>query len=435
MFSNKSSRASSIHSLFSSGGDSNPPEHTEINIDQKTGSNPQQNNDQDIELFENETESNPGTVQLSVTQSHPMGRILLSLLRDSANLAKKSNLKEMESDLNELCQHFYNSIRLEKAKAAKQRKQVIADVEASLIDKELNSHMLNLDSDPPTYFSPVPTLMSAHQRAEAMKIFPGRNNKYSGQSSKGQTMDISEFLSTIKIAQEQCRLSEREFKELLLGSTTGKAHSLLKEWILDDDSVNTIFHNFLIHFDRRNTPEECKQQLFVYKAPKSSNLARVEAHIMSLANRAAILLPSGESRTNAKNLEIIQTLIRCLPPASSATVQSHFNSLSARLGRAATANELSRALNISRHIIDNDIRQNGADMFKRTKTVPNTTAQAKKFTSYLVSPAVAQQNFRTYNFNQGNGNAKNGQNFDLHSHGRGTGNTNFSRPKGQSNNF
>ena len=433
MFSNKSSRASSIHSLFSSGGDSNPPEHFEINADINAGINTIQNDENDGDNYDLPTGSNPNTVQLSVTQSHPMGRILLSLLRDSANLAKKSNLKEMESDINELCSNFYNSVRLEKAKSLKQRKQVIADVEASLIDKELNSHMLNLDSDPPTYFSPVPTLLNAHQRAEAMKLFPGRNNKFSGQPSKDHGMDISEFLSTIKLAQEQCGLSESEFKGILLGSTTGKAHSLLKEWISDNDSVHTIFHNFLIHFDRRSTPEECKQQLFVYKAPKTSNLARVEAHIMSLAGRASILLPAGISRTNAKNVEMIQTLIRSLPPTSSATVQSIYNSLSARLGRAATANELSRALNNYRHIIDNDIRQNGVDMYKRMKTVPNTTARNKKFTSYAVSPAVPQPNYRAYNTQMRSSNPNNGRSFASNSYGRGTGNNNFSRPKGQQN--
>lgn len=52
---------------------------------------------------------------------------------------------------------------------------------------------------------------------------------------------------------------------------------------------------------------------------------------------------------------------RSLPPASAARVQSVYNSLSARLGRAATASELTRALNLDRHSIDKDIKQHGAD--------------------------------------------------------------------------
>ena len=248
-------------------------------------------------------------------------------------------------------------------------------------------------------------------------------------------MDISEFLSTIKTAQEQCRLSEKEFKELLLQSTTGKAHSLLSEWISSKDTVATIFHSFLIHFDKRISPEECKQQLFVYKAPKTSNLARVESHIMSLAHRASTLIPAGESRNQLKDMEIIQALIRCLPQHSSTLVQNTYSSLSARLERGATANELSRALNLIRHSIDLDIRQNGVDQIKRSKMVPNTTnMRNKKYTTYAVSPATApivhKRNVTIRSPTQNN----TMRTFVSNSHGRGMGRRNFSRPSGPNNN-
>ncbi|PVE28042.1 hypothetical protein DC007_14480, partial [Enterococcus faecalis] len=42
-------------------------------------------------------------------------------------------------------------------------------------------------------------------------------------------------------------------------------------------------------------------------------------------------------------------------------MQSTFHRLTARLGRAATFTELSRALNPDRHVIDLDIRNNGVD--------------------------------------------------------------------------
>ena len=67
-------------------------------------------------------------------------------------------------------------------------------------------------------------------------------------------------------------------------------------------------------------------------------------------------------------MQIVQALIRSLPPTSSARVQSIYNSLSARLGRAATATELSKALNIDRHSIDLDIKQHGADRHSNTST-------------------------------------------------------------------
>ena len=435
MFSNKSSRASSIQSLLSSLGENSIPEYSNANENESGNRMPPQEEMDSLQHPElhGDTTLNP-SIQLSVTQAHPLGRIFLGLLKDTIQLAKKSNIKEMETDIQDLCSNFYNSVRLEKAKSQKQLKQAVAEIHESLINKELNGHLLNQDADPPTYFSPSPTLLTAHQRAEAMRLFPCRN-KFSGYQHKGNGMDISEFLSTIKTAQEQCRLSEKEFKELLLQSTTGKAHSLLSEWISSKDTVATIFHSFLIHFDKRISPEECKQQLFVYKAPKTSNLARVESHIMSLAHRASTLIPAGESRNQLKDMEIIQALIRCLPQHSSTLVQNTYSSLSARLERGATANELSRALNLIRHSIDLDIRQNGVDQIKRSKMVPNTTnMRNKKYTTYAVSPATApivhKRNVTIRSPTQNN----TMRTFVSNSHGRGMGRRNFSRPSGPNNN-
>ena len=116
-----------------------------------------------------------------------------------------------------------------------------------------------------------------------------------------------------------------------------------------------------MHFDRRLTLKSAKELLLNYRAPKSLSLKEVETNIMLWVSRAATLLPAGNSRIAYYNMEIIQTLIRSLPQNSSARVQSVFNTLSARMGRAAKATELSRALNIDRHSIDMDIKSNGVD--------------------------------------------------------------------------
>jgi len=376
------SRTPSMKSL-SSQGEQEPPVDA-IVIDATFSD---QNDDDFDDQEDHDQRDQP--LYLSTAQSHPMGRILLSLLKDSTNLAEKAKLNKMECELNELCTNFYDSLRLEKAKMQKQRRQVIADIETSMIEKELNSHMLNLDINPPNNFSPTPTLLSARQRADAMKLFPCNGNKFTGSPNHG--FDITEYLSMVRLAQEQCGLSEKEFKEMLLCSTTGKAHAILAEWIGSGDSVAAIFHNFLIHFDKRGTPEESKQQLLTYKAPKNLNLAKVEAQISSMANRAATLLPPGDSRQQYRNLEIIQTLIRCLPITSSSLVQTKFNELSARLGRAATYIELSRALNLHRHVIDNDIRSHGVDPFRGRRTTPNTVVRQKRHTVYTVVPQAPPQ--------------------------------------------
>jgi hypothetical protein len=389
MFSNRSSRSSSVHSLSSvMGMDENPTTSRNVdNVDPMPmsydiGPSIYTEGYQQPELSEDNV-LNP-SIQLAYTQNHPMGQIFLNLLKDTFKLAKKTNVKEMDSDVNELCTNFYNAMRMGKMTTNRQIKQSAKDLEEQLIEKELNGHLLNDNTKPPSNFSPVPTLVNIHLRNEAMKCFPTRGSKFSGYPSRDGGTDIIEFLSSLKTAQEYCNLSEKEFKQFLLLCTTGKAHALLIEWIELEESISTIFHNLVMHFDKRLTPESAKELLFNYRAPKSLSLKEVETNIMLWVSRAATTLPAGPSRIAYYNMEIVQTLIRSLPPHSSARVQSVFNTLSARLGRAAMATELSRALNIDRHSIDNDIHKNGADKNHRSMVI-NKPRKIQTGNTYVLS--------------------------------------------------
>lgn len=300
-------------------------------------------------------------MHFTYTQNHPLGKVLIDHTKDLFNLHRRSGAKEMESCLEDLSENFHQSMRLFRQDIAKQIERSQKNFEVHLIQKELNSHLLNDDADPPKHFSPVPTLLTPALRNEAMKNFPTRSPRFSGLSPKEGGVDIIEFLSAMNNAQEYCLLSEKEFKQLLLACTTGRAHTLLVEWIRLGDNISTLYHNLVMHFDSRIPPEQAKELLFTYKAPKNATLRDVEVLISDWATRASRVLPDGASRTNYYNSEAVHSLIRSLPPASAARVQSVYNSLSARLGRAATASELTRALNLDRHSIDKDIKQHGAD--------------------------------------------------------------------------
>jgi len=330
-----------------------------------------------------DTEQNPG-IQRKFTQNHPLGKILLDLVSDTYELSKKTKRSGMDVNIEDLCRNFYNAVRLDRVQVTRAVQKANMEFENQLIEKEMNSHLLNDNTNPPKYYSPIPTLLTSGDRNEALKTFPTQKPRFSGQPTK-DNMDIIEFLSAMRTAQEYCKLSEKEFKQFLLLCTTGRAHTLLMEWINLEETVPTLFHSLLMHFDKRLTPEAAKAMLFTYKAPKNLPLNEVETNIMLWVSRAASVLPAGPSRTAYYNMEVIQTLIRCLPPFSSAKVQSVFNTLSARLGRAARAVELSRALNIERHAIDNDIRQNGIDRNQNNRSMQK---KMRRVTSYAVAIPV-----------------------------------------------
>jgi len=393
--SNRSSRSSSASStsraIENEDDNSVFPEPVEAIIIDAENPEPYEENDMDADLaggslppeLSEDTEENPG-IQRKFTQNHPLGKILLDLVSDTYELSKKTKRSGMEVNIEDLCRNFYNAVRLDRVQVARTVQKANRDFENQLIEKEMNSHLLNDNTNPPKYFSPIPTILTSNDRNEALKTFPTRNPRFSGQPAK-DNMDIMEFLSAMRTAQEYCKLSEKEFKQFMLLCTTGRAHTLLMEWINLEETVPTLFHSLLMHFDKRLTPEAAKAMLFTYKAPKNLPLNEVETNIMLWVSRAASILPAGPSRIAYYNMEVIQTLIRSLPPFSSAKVQSIFNTLSARLGRAARAVELSRALNIERHAIDNDIRQNGADRGQNNRPMQK---KMRRVTSYAVAIPV-----------------------------------------------
>jgi len=300
---------------------------------------------------------------LKFTQADPMGMVLLALATDNLALCEKSGLKESNVNVKQLCKSFYLSHQekeKDKLETAAQVAKSAELVEKRLLDRELNSHQINTTFEAPQYFSPVPTLHSTSARNEVLRLFPTRSQRFSGDKGD-KNMGIVEFLSLVSGAQEVCRLSEQEFLDVLKLCTTGKAHMLLLEWLSNGDDPSTIYYQFGLHFDHRLTASEARKQLYSYKVPKSTNMTEAISHVMNLSARACTNLPQGVARTALYNMEATQALIRAVPPASALTINNVFSSLSARMGRAATISELSRALNIYRIGIDTDIRTFGAE--------------------------------------------------------------------------
>jgi hypothetical protein len=326
---------------------------------------------------------------IKFTKEHPLGAILIKFAQDNTALARKANLCGVETNINELCTSFHTAIQLEKSDMENKFLKTHREIEDSIIHKELNSHQINTAINPPKIFSPIPTLTSGAKLTEALKLFP-RNIKFSG-LKQDNGMSVTEFLNIMKVAQDHAQLSEEEFIDRMLSCSTGLAHELILEWKTNGENVQTIYHNLLINFDKRLSAEEAKQQLLSYKISKNSTLAKAESSIMLLASRAASQMPEGSSRIAYYNLEACNTIIRALPPLSSSNVNNLYNQLSARLGRAATFAELSRAMNLYRVSIDSDIKANGAVNQFKIKKYPDINFKGRtgglrsKFTAYSLN--------------------------------------------------
>ena len=292
------------------------------------------------------------------TQNHPLGRILLGL---------QNNLKKKGIQSEDICYDFYEAMQIDARNKERQLMQMTKLVEDNLIKKELTSHTITMDIRPPMCYAHRPTMVTVAQRNECIRLFPSRV-KFGG-SSKDNNMDVVEFLYAMNAAHESFKISKEEFKQMLLLCTTGKPHSLIRGWISSGYDITTIYHYLQVHFDTRLSPQEASEQLRNYKAPKTANLAQVQAHLMELASRVVTQIPEGPSRNAIFDVEMTQALIRCLPHESQQMVHTKYNELSARQGRSTTAAELSQSLHSIRHIVDQDIRRNGVERSGKPSSV------------------------------------------------------------------
>jgi len=344
------------------------------------------------------------------TNNDPVGSILIQLLGECADQASKNN-KTMSFGVDQLCNLFYNHKIHEKQRLKQKMLQHAASWEEEMIERELNSHTLNQTVEPPTSFSSVPTLESNKQLADVMRLLPSGGNKFSGAPGK---MSVLEYLFSLNMMQKQCFLSKPEFMQMMLASTTGKPHIYLMRRIQERDDLSNMYHNLLLHYDKRMEPEEARVKLHAYKAPKSANLAEVEVHIQELAGLTTSALPEGTARNTAYNYEQVQALIKCLPPQSSVMVRNLYNQLSTRLKKPAQAGQLSRLLNNYRYTIDQDIKAHGGGGIGEDKRYSNprfssgqkTTGKfPRKFSSYSISqggaPPVTKPQFTRQNNTDG----------------------------------
>ena len=294
-----------------------------------------------------------------ITQSHPLGRLLIKNTRDVTSLAKHTNLKEVDSNLNDICREFRNSLALETKRLESMIQENNHRFEMELINKELDSHKINASFKPPTEWGEHPTLTSPLRITTAQKMFPGLG-KFKGFPKDGY-LSIVEYLTIMRTAQEHCKLSKTEFIERLILTSTGEAHELIAFCHEQGEEIEDIYHSLVMRFDDRITVDEAKIRLQSFKATKGMNLAKVESQIMILANRASAQFPVGESRQAYYNLEACQALIRSLPQNSNITASTTYNSLTARLQKAPTYSFFTRALNAHRSVIDADLRVHGSD--------------------------------------------------------------------------
>ena len=301
----------------------------------------------------------------SEMQQYPWGKLFLSMIVDNAEIAR--SLKLEERDIGELCVMFSEGLRQNRQQEVENRNSMLSqarkEIEDSLLEKELSAASHCQGICPPSFFSDTDKLVNVKIRSDTIQLFMPTRRQFSGQGQgkdgNQYAMPVDEYLEGLTRIQKIAKLSRHEFEEIMLATTTGKAHSLIMSWLRQSMSINEIYRALCLNFDRRLHPDRARASLSVYKAPKSSTLANVESYISHLAQRASEAVPPGPSRTQVFNIEANAALIRSLPPASLTLATNTHQALSSRMGRIPEFHELVRAMDKFRLTIDSDLKVNG----------------------------------------------------------------------------
>lgn len=298
------------------------------------------------------------TFYKSFTSSHPLGNLLLRLTSMNIELCKKANVPTAEMpDLADTCKDFVKAIKMERNRTHNNINNISADIENSILNKELNYHSVNASIVPPTKFSPAPVIINAAKLNEVMKAFPCKSNqKFNGTSSG---VNIVEFLNNMNTGQEIMNLSKNEFLQMLLRCVSGKVYNLLSETIHHEKDVSNIYHSLMCMFDTRLSSSSARKILSSYKASRNTNLTKVQSYILEIASRIASALPAGPSRTGMFNLEANSALVRCLPSNSSVLVNNIINNLTAKLQRHPSFIEVTKCISKYSDTINSDIEKFG----------------------------------------------------------------------------
>jgi hypothetical protein len=179
--------------------------------------------------------------------ANPMGRLLLNLAQANNELAIKLG-KTTSLDVASLSRDFMQAMELRDQDLAGKILASEHSIGKNLLAIEMNSASNDVGVQPPTHFSPRNILKNWNDRKECLRLFPV-NSKFSGQTGKdgSQSINVIEYLNMLTRAQEVCNLSKKEFLEMVLSTTTAKAHSLVSEYVELGESIPNLYHSLLLN--------------------------------------------------------------------------------------------------------------------------------------------------------------------------------------------
>lgn len=301
----------------------------------------------------------------------------------------KDGEKIPKFDINKIVNDIQNREMDENAKNKLERELEMAEegrkIEKRMRERKLEPTMLLQKYFPPKNFAPRDTLQDSHRSSTASRMFPKDGSKFTGTAN---SPSLSEFLCNMEVAQNTCRLSEKEFKDRLLGCTSGNVHEFIYNALQLDYSLDHIYRLLEQMFDSSPSSGNAKLCLYHFRAPRTFTFNHVVSQIQWLSSIAANSSPNKEVNKISLSLEGCNALFRCMPTRSADEIEKKYHEY---LNEFCVQGEMPNYavfvayLSPLRNTFDRDLAENGCEESEMYGGLNLTTNMKKNLSRFLLN--------------------------------------------------
>ena len=146
------------------------------------------------------------------------------------------------------------------------------------------------------------------------------------------------FLKRLNDNQEECPLSEKEFRRHLVRLTDEPAWDRVSSWVESGLSTQEIYNRILSNYDYRMTPDEAERQLRELNLRSFGCWSEVEGAVEKLATRAKLGIVSKHGTGQRVLLDHLATkhLLRLMPESVKGTFEHQIRQYANATGREVT---------------------------------------------------------------------------------------------------
>ena len=230
----------------------------------------------------------------------------------------------------------------------------------------------NQDLVPPEKFTGTQKMKTVDDKNKVDKAFK-MTKTFSG---KHTDMTLPEYLTHLTYAQNCVDLSEEDFLRVMLSTSTGEAHALIKSQIEVGRRATEVYDTLTGTYDDRIPIHEAGDKLKAYVASKNKTFAEIQGDITRLASRASQAIPNPGRAKHYDHLAYT-SLCKALPYESHTKTLDVYRELSSALRDTPDFNQLCKGLSRYEKVINLDVKRNGADTVPDTKLIRSRATEAK----------------------------------------------------------